>query len=168
MTFIEIENILKLEKKKYNYSQKRKILLEIIKKNMKEFELNKNIKLPQLIFDKLAPFVIPHIVSAPNFVTSKKIVSNSLILKSDGLNLKLSNKIVLIENADPGFDWIFEKGISGLITKFGGANSHMTIRCSELYLPAAIGVGEKKFLELQQAKKIELDCFSKKINVLQL
>ena len=32
-----------------------------------------------------------------------------------------------------------------LITKYGGANSHMAIRCSELNIPAAIGVGEKNF-----------------------
>ena len=37
--------------------------------------------------------------------------------------------IVLIENADPGYDWIFSKNIKGLITKNGGINSHMSIRC---------------------------------------
>ena len=32
--------------------------------------------------------------------------------------------------------------IKGLITKYGGVNSHMAIRCAELSVPAAIGVGE--------------------------
>ena len=57
----------------------------------------------------------------------------------------LTNKIVLIENADPGYDFIFTKNIKGLITKYGGSNSHMAIRCSELNIPAAIGVGDKNF-----------------------
>ena len=31
------------------------------------------------------------------------------------------------------------KKIKGLITKYGGVNSHMAIRCAELSVPAAIG-----------------------------
>ena len=48
-----------------------------------------------------------------------------------------------IENADPGFDFIFSHNIKGLITAFGGPNSHMSIRCNEFGIPAAIGIGEK-------------------------
>ena len=62
----------------------------------------------------------------------------------------INNKIVVIENADPGFDYIFSYKIKGLITKFGGANSHMSIRCMELNIPAIIGLGrfdyEKKIV----------------------
>ena len=60
----------------------------------------------------------------------------------------MNNKIVVIENADPGFDWIFTKKISGLITKYGGANSHMTIRCAELKVPAMIGCGPKIYNDI--------------------
>ena len=49
----------------------------------------------------------------------------------------------MIENADPGFDWIFGSKILGLITKYGGVNSHMAIRCAELEIPVAIGCGEQ-------------------------
>ena len=48
----------------------------------------------------------------------------------------------MIENADPGYDFIFSHGIKGLITKYGGPNSHMSIRCEELNITAAIGVGD--------------------------
>ena len=34
----------------------------------------------------------------------------------------MDNKIVLIENADPGYDFIFSHKILGLVTKFGGMN----------------------------------------------
>ena len=124
--------------------------------------------MPQLIFDKSAAHIIPHITSTPNFITSKKITSNIQEISSRNFNIKISQKIVLIENADPGFDWIFEKGINGLITKYGGANSHMAIRCSELNLPAAIGIGEKKYLELtnNENRSIELNCLLKKIDVI--
>ena len=52
------------------------------------------------------------------------------------------------------------------MTKYGGANSHMTIRCAELDIPAAIGVGDKKFNELlKENNQIELDCSTKNIGV---
>ena len=56
----------------------------------------------------------------------------------------------------------FSKKIKALITKYGGANSHMTIRCAELDIPAAIGIGDKKFDELLKTKnQIDLDCSTK-------
>ena len=65
---------------------------------------------------------------------------------------------MLIENADPGFDWIFAYPIAGLATKYGGANSHMAIRCAEFALPAAIGCGEQIFDRLCKAGSIEINC----------
>ena len=60
-------------------------------------------------------------------------------------------------NADPGFDWIFCHGIAGLITQYGGANSHMAIRCAELGIPAAIGIGSKLYEGLKEGR-IMLNC----------
>ena len=77
--------------------------------------------------------------------------------------MSIDNKIVFIENADPGFDWIFSHNIKGLITKYGGAASHMAIRCAEFDLPAAIGCSDKIFNNLIKYKKISLDCINHKI-----
>jgi len=63
----------------------------------------------------------------------------------------------LIENADPGFDWIFSHNIAGLVTQYGGVNSHMAIRCAELGIPAAIGVGDKIYENLHEGR-LMLDC----------
>ena len=64
-----------------------------------------------------------------------------------------------------GFDAILSStsGPAGLITKFGGLNSHMAIRCSELNLPALIGVGEKNFDSIIHYKMLRIACISKKI-----
>ena len=78
----------------------------------------------------------------------------------------LEDAIVCIENADPGFDWIFTKGIKGLITKYGGANSHMAIRCAELKLPAAIGCGEEQFDKLTESRRLNLNCATKTIRII--
>jgi phosphoenolpyruvate-protein kinase (PTS system EI component) len=50
---------------------------------------------------------------------------------------------------------------------FGGANSHMAIRASELNLPAAIGVGKIKFAQLIKSKYIKLDPTNKKIEIIE-
>ncbi len=167
LVYVNIEQILKIEKKKISKVKKKKELLGIILKNKHKFIINSRIKLPQLIYDESAPFIIPHIVSSPNFVTKKIITGKIIFLRDDdSFKIDIHNKIVLTENADPGFDWIFQKKIKALITKYGGANSHMTIRCAELDIPAAIGIGDKKFDELLKTKnQIDLDCSTKNINL---
>ena len=50
---------------------------------------------------------------------------------------------LFLENADPGYDFIFSYNIKGLITEYGGSNSHMSIRCLELGIPAIIGIGSR-------------------------
>jgi phosphoenolpyruvate-protein kinase (PTS system EI component) len=62
----------------------------------------------------------------------KKLHQDIIFLDKQNSQKNIDNKIVVIENADPGYDWIFTKNIVGLITKYGGANSHMAIRCSRI------------------------------------
>ena len=73
----------------------------------------------------------------------------------------LKGAIVAIESADPGYDWIFSGGISGLITKYGGANSHMAVRAAEFELPAAIGVGHSVFEALRRFNGALIDPSSR-------
>jgi len=79
---------------------------------------------------------------------------------------ELNDKIVLIENADPGFDFLFSYNLKGLITKYGGANSHMAIRCMELDLPSITGVGNGTYNMLSKSKKIYIDCLNKKLEII--
>lgn len=107
-------------------------------------------------------YVIPQHRGAANFVTRKRLEAVPVVLSSRMTGTSdLFGKLVCVECADPGFDWVFAKGIAGLITKFGGANSHMTIRCAELGIPAAIGVGETLFEKLAKAGRIDLRCAEK-------
>ena len=75
----------------------------------------------------------------------EKITAKCLLVRANQ-SMKMENlkgKIILVESADPGYDWLFLYGIAGLITKYGGSNSHMSIRCSEMNIPAVIGCGEQ-------------------------
>ena len=139
----------------YGNIKKLKILS---KKNKIKYEQNQIVKLPILIQDISRTRIIPFQVSSPNFITQKKVQGQKLFNPSIKKIKQLSNKIVLIENADPGFDWIFSSNILALVTKYGGINSHMSIRCAELGIPAAIGCGDQIFSQLLKKKSIYLDC----------
>lgn len=93
----------------------------------------------------------------PNFIGSGSITANCISLDNQLANheLEVADQIVLIPQADPGYDWLFSQGIAGLVTLYGGANSHMAIRAAEFGLPAAIGIGEKRYVELAKAKVLE-------------
>ena len=57
--------------------------------------------------------------SKPNFIT-EDIVKGKLkkIDKTSKTSVNLNNRIIVIDSADPGFDWIFTNKIRGLMTKY--------------------------------------------------
>jgi hypothetical protein len=134
--------------------------------NRKRYELTCAINLPDLIFSERDVEVVALQARRPNFITQKRVVAASRVITTgEALDRvgDLAGCIVLIENADPGYDWLFTKGIGGLVTKYGGAASHMTIRCAEFGLPAAIGCGEQIFTQLAAAESIILDCAERRL-----
>ena len=125
------------------------------------------LELPPLIVKISDIFAHERLHDEPNFVTSLRVVARSIdLMESPATNPDLEGLIVLIPQADPGFDWLFGHGIAGLVTMYGGANSHMTIRAAEFGLPAAIGVGQATYDSLSGAKLIELDCSAHWVRVL--
>ncbi len=79
---------------------------------------------------------------------------------------RLAGGIVFIPSADPGFDWLFSHPIAGLVTAYGGVNSHMAIRANEIGLPAVVGAGEARFSQWSQAKRLHIDCAGRRVEVL--
>ena len=101
--------------------------------------------------------------SEPTYIGKDTVIARAATLTSNETP-DLNGAIVLIESADPGYDWIFTHAIAGLVTKYGGANSHMAIRCAEFGLPAAIGCGERIFEGLKHAGMLELDCSARRLS----
>jgi glutamine kinase len=158
LSFLEIKDFYKNLTKSDLLIKKNKIFL-----NKKKYNVSKSIKLPQIIHDKTGAFVAPFQMNLPNYISNKKVTGETFDLNKNSKK-KLNNRIILIENADPGYDWIFTYKIKGLITKYGGVNSHMAIRCRELNIPAAIGCGEQIYTRIKSAKQLVLDCSENKIN----
>lgn len=158
MAHLDIKNILTLYSSLYSKSPKNRFLDEI-KKHKEEYELTLALKLPQLLRDSSEIFGFFSQMVLPNFISQKCI--SAKVAKENDTNLE--GKIVLIYAADPGYDYLFTKNIAGFITCYGGANSHMAIRASELGMPAVIGVGEESFKKYLQATNITIDCQSEQI-----
>ena len=152
----------------YNLNNRdiKNILLQDIKKNIKDFEINRLIELPQVIIDTKDIYFFEQEMNSPNFFGNKKVEKKIVFLNNKSKNLNLNDKIICISSADPGYDFIFNYNIGGLITEYGGANSHMSIRCAELNIPAAIGVGKIIFSDLLKSNKICLDPNLKKVTIL--
>ena len=93
---------------------------------------------------------------------SKETGHNNAVKKEN----ELSGKILFIESADPGYDWIFSQNIAGFITKYGGCNSHMAIRAGELNLPAVIGAGELLYQKWSKSKSLLINCANKKVDII--
>ena len=125
----------------------------------------KLIKLPDVILDQNNIYEFYENLTKPNFITLNSTIGEICEVKSKYVD-KIKNKIILIKNADPGYDFIFNHEIKGLITQFGGANSHMAIRCLELNIPAVIGVGKHKFEEIRKNKQIIMNCEKKFIKMI--
>jgi phosphohistidine swiveling domain-containing protein len=101
--------------------------------------------------------------AAANYITQKQV---SAPVASCADRDMLSGAIVCIPNADPGFDWLFAYPLAGLITAWGGANSHMAIRAGELGLPAVIGAGEMLYSAWSNSKRLHLDCAGRRVEIL--
>lgn len=142
----------------------RDILARSIESGKQRYADTLTLSLPPVIQspDDIWGFEYPGI--SPNFVTQGNVTAPVGHLDSDD---GLKGRIVCIPNADPGFDWLFSRDISGLVTAWGGSNSHMAIRAGELGLPAVIGAGEANFAKWSAARVLHLDCAGKLVDVIE-
>lgn len=125
------------------------------------------VELPPLLLTESDFHAFLYTDSHANFVGAGKVSAECVDLQKQTATDygSLAGKIAMIPQADPGYDWLFGHGIAGLITTYGGANSHMAIRAAEFGLPAAIGVGEGKYETLARASVLSLDPVNKRIEV---
>jgi adenylylsulfate kinase-like enzyme/phosphohistidine swiveling domain-containing protein len=142
----------------------REVLLESVAHGRERHALTRNLVLPAIIAspDDVFAFHLPP--SQPNFITQKSVTAE--VASVGDPPETFAGRILFVPSADPGFDWIFTRDISGFVTQFGGANSHMAIRAGELGIPAVIGAGEILFRRWQMARKLCLDCTNQKVLVI--
>ncbi len=141
----------------------REVLMRSIEEGRARYGETCSLWLPPLITrpEDVWSFEVPE--SEPNFVT--QLCATGPVARPEERE-RLERAIIFISSADPGFDWLFSHPIAGLVTAYGGVNSHMAIRANELGLPAVIGAGEALFDKWSQAKRIHIDCAGRRVEML--
>jgi len=141
----------------------KKLLIRSIEQGRSRYAETLKVALPPLIVTPEDVWAFEWPETSPNFVTQKCVTAPVV---TGNARDALAGKIVCIPSADPGYDWLFSYPIAGLVTAWGGANSHMAIRAGELGLPAVIGVGEVLYRRLSSAQRLHVDCAGHRVEVL--
>ncbi|KQO18027.1 PEP/pyruvate-binding domain-containing protein [Paenibacillus sp. Leaf72] len=141
------------------------LLLDSVKAGRQRYEATLQLELPPLITEPSNVWFFSQPELEPNFITMNQVTSKIAFSHEDHESLRGS--ILFLPSADPGYDWIFSKGIAGLVTMYGGVNSHMAIRAGELSIPAVIGVGENLYNHYGNAKVLAIDCAGKNMRIIQ-
>ena len=141
----------------------RDVLARAIERGKARYRQTLAVALPPLITSPEDVWAFEWPKTAPNFITQKQVTAPVARCEE---RERLTGAIVCIPNADPGFDWLFAYPVAGLITAWGGANSHMAIRAGELSLPAVIGAGELLYRSWSRATRLHLDCAGRRVLML--
>ena len=131
--------------------------IEFNEENTSDMRL-KNVLMPDLITSNEDFYFYEEMSKNGNYIGQGTVIGDVLLIENEANRPNnLENKIVVIPAADPGWDWIFNYKIKSLVTKYGGPNSHMAIRCAEHNIPAILGVGENNFTVISNSKSLEID-----------
>ena len=131
--------------------------IEFNEENTSDMRL-KNVLMPDLITSNEDFYFYEEMSKNGNYIGQGTVIGDVLLIENEANRPNnLENKIVVIPAADPGWDWIFNYKIKSLVTKYGGPNSHMAIRCAEHNIPAILGVGENNFMVISNSKSLKID-----------
>jgi hypothetical protein len=147
----------------------REVLEASVRAGRRRFRMTRQLTLPPLLTGPHEVFAFHLPVCEPNFVTQRSAAGPVVRPTPQGGEAgggELRGGIAMIPSADPGYDWIFSRGVAGFITMYGGYNSHMAIRASELGLPAVIGAGETLYRTWAAAKRLRIDALARRVEVL--
>ena len=164
LSMIRIEELLALRGARAEPASR--ALRRLARAGREEHRVTQAVCLPSLLFEESDLTCFEQLPAEPNYVTRKRVRAPVACLSGPRTaDVDVAGCIVLVPNADPGYDWLFSRDLAGLVTMYGGVNSHMAIRAAEFGLPAAIGVGELVYEDLSGARAIELDCSSRSIQI---
>jgi Pyruvate phosphate dikinase, PEP/pyruvate binding domain./PEP-utilising enzyme, mobile domain. len=165
LSFLTVDDIIEANNLQPGLAQLKQFWVENISFRKVEWENDARIHLPALITEADDLAVVRPTKSKPNFITTREAEGPIVILKDSrpSPSLDLFGKIVVLEAADPGYDWIFSGQLIALVTKYGGVASHMAIRAAQFGIPAVIGCGQELYNEFCIHERTRIDCGKKTI-----
>jgi phosphohistidine swiveling domain-containing protein len=139
------------------------LLAAAVERGMAEHDVGALITLPPLITGPADVWSFRSPDTRPNFVTDGHVAARVADIDAGD---PPDGAIAVVASADPGYDWLFARGIVGLVTAFGGVNSHMALRALESGVPAVIGVGADQFRMWSRAAALDIDAACERVAVL--
>lgn len=118
---------------------------------------------PDLIMEPIDLRIIREITHRPTYIGETIVEDEIIIIDPTTDNVEIDGKIVVIDCPDPGYEWIFGQDIVGMITGYGGAFSHIALRCSEINISAVIGTGLRFISTLESGEIVRIDPTTKSI-----
>jgi phosphohistidine swiveling domain-containing protein len=160
MSFVEVDTLRALSGDRVRDTA---VLGTAIERGRHRDEATSRISLPPLLTgpQDVWSFTLSRV--QPSFVTRSRVLGKVSDIDAGD---RPDGAIALVSSADPGYDWLFARGIVGLVTAFGGVNSHMAIRALELGIPAVIGAGEDLFRKWRRATALDIDAANGHVAVL--
>lgn len=152
MSYLDVPTI---ERLTADPAENRHIVAAQIERGRAEHAICRSVSLPPLLNSPSDVFKFQVPETEPNFVTQKRVIARVADVAQGG---RLEGAIALISSADPGYDWLFARGIVGLVTAYGGSNSHMAVRALELGIPAVLGVGERRLQKWLSVPLLDIDA----------
>ncbi|SEF37298.1 Pyruvate phosphate dikinase, PEP/pyruvate binding domain [Amycolatopsis pretoriensis] len=141
----------------------RAALAAAIEQGRLRYEVTRRVTLPPLLGGPADVRSFTLSSAQPSYVTQARVRAKVADVDAGD---RPDGAIALVSSADPGYDWLFARGIAGLVTAYGGVNSHMAIRAIELGVPAVIGVGEQLFRRWSAATALDLDAANRHVAVI--
>ncbi|WP_448613583.1 PEP/pyruvate-binding domain-containing protein [Modestobacter sp. URMC 112] len=134
------------------------VVAEAVQRGRRGDRIRRLTRTPSVLSGALELYVVAPTDERPHFVGSG-VARGPVRFIGEGIEIgSVAGAVICTERADPGYDWLLTLGIAGIITRFGGSNSHLAVRCAELDIPAAIGVSETTFESMRCTYEVEIDC----------
>ena len=138
-------------------------ICDIIAVRRADYQATYAAKVPMLVVAPEELWSFSYSEDQPNYIGASTITGPPATWPTDDA---LDGAILLIESADPGFEWIFGTNIAGFITMFGGPNSHMAIRAHELGMTAIIGAGPALYENWRRASVLRIDSSEQRVEII--
>lgn len=118
-----------------------------------------HLSMPDVLTPSLSLSFVEIGTEEPTFAGTGAFSGSPIVINRDFLPTEPpARRVVLMESAEPGCDWILSSGLGALATAYGGSASHMAIRAAELGIPMAIGCGLETLNRLAGATNVLIDA----------
>ncbi len=153
--FLEIEELVTLVAGERNFA------LSELAQRQRSYEKRAKIRFPDVFCGKEEFLCFEEKARRGHFIGEGQLQGEVIYLPAENSKRDLRGKVVVFERGEPGLDWVFDQKPKAVLTRYGGPNSHVAIRCYETGCVGLLGLDENSFAAVKSAKNIHLNCDTK-------